>query len=72
MMNVHFAAAVPNLRVMEVDVDRLSWDDKLFTSTPQIEHGGILVPDAPGWGCDPIEEALRAHPPQVRRSHLGL
>ena len=40
--------------------------------TDQIERGGILVPDAPGWGCDPIEEALRAHPPQVRRSHLGL
>lgn len=72
MMNVHFAAAVPNLRVMEVDVDRLAWDDHLFTRNPEIVNGAIQVPDAPGWGCDPIEDALRAHPPKVRRSHLGL
>ena len=26
MMSAHFAAAVPNLRIMEIDVDRLSWD----------------------------------------------
>jgi hypothetical protein len=29
MMNAHFAAAVPNLRIMEIDVDRLPWDDEL-------------------------------------------
>jgi galactonate dehydratase len=29
MMNAHFAAAVPNLRIMEVDIDRLPWDDEL-------------------------------------------
>ncbi|GAB7533916.1 mandelate racemase/muconate lactonizing enzyme family protein [Burkholderia sp. 3C] len=72
MMNVHFAAAVPNLRVMEVDVDRIAWDDALFTQTPQIIDGSIKVPDAPGWGCDPVEEMLLAHPPQAKRSHLGL
>jgi galactonate dehydratase len=26
MMNTHFAAAVPNLRILEHDVDRLPWD----------------------------------------------
>jgi L-alanine-DL-glutamate epimerase-like enolase superfamily enzyme len=31
MMNAHFAAAVPNLRIMEVDVDRLAWDHEVFT-----------------------------------------
>ena len=31
MMNAHFAAAVPNLRIMEIDIDRLAWDDELFT-----------------------------------------
>ena len=30
MMNAHFAAAVPNLRIMEIDIDRLPWDDELF------------------------------------------
>jgi len=62
LMNVHFAAAVPNLRIMEIDIDRLPWDDELFTHTPDFEDGHILVPDRPGWGTDPVEEALEAHP----------
>ena len=65
MMNVHFAAATPNLRIMEVDVDRLPWDDELFTTAPQFEHGHIVVPDTPGWGTEPNEDAIRAHPPKT-------
>ncbi|HET9903261.1 MAG TPA: mandelate racemase/muconate lactonizing enzyme family protein [Xanthobacteraceae bacterium] len=64
MMNAHFAAAVPNLRIMEIDVDRLPWDDELFTVVPQIEHGHLVVPDTPGWGTEPNEEGLKAHPPK--------
>lgn len=71
MMNVHFAAAVPNLRVMEHDVDRLAWDDKLFTTVPQIRNGAITVPDTPGWGCDPIEAALQAHPAKQISAYFG-
>ena len=62
-MNVHFSAAVPNLRIMEIDVDRLAWDDELFSHTPEFVDGHIVVSDRPGWGCDPVEEALEAHPP---------
>jgi L-alanine-DL-glutamate epimerase-like enolase superfamily enzyme len=65
MMNVHFAAATPNLRIMEVDVDRLPWDHELFTTAPQFEHGHIVVPDTPGWGTEPNEDAIRAHPPKT-------
>src|SRR5665213_4102893 len=36
-MNLHFAAAVPNLRIMEIDVDRLDWDKDLFTHEPVFE-----------------------------------
>ncbi|MFD7009530.1 mandelate racemase/muconate lactonizing enzyme family protein [Rhodococcus jostii] len=72
MMNVHFAAAVPNLRVMETDIDRLPWDDELFSTSPQIVDGAILVPAQPGWGIEPNEDALRAHPPVPRTSYLGL
>jgi L-alanine-DL-glutamate epimerase-like enolase superfamily enzyme len=64
MMNAHFAAAVPHLRIMEVDIDRLSWDEELFTHTPVYEDGHLLLPDRPGWGTQPDEEALRAHPPK--------
>jgi len=65
MMNLHFAAAIPNLRVMEVDVDRLPWEAELYTHTPEFVAGGLQVPNRPGWGCDPIEEALLAHPPKA-------
>ena len=69
MMNAHFAAAVPNLRIMEIDMDRLPWDHELFTHLPEIEAGYLIVPDRPGWGTDPKEEALRARPP---KSGAGL
>jgi galactonate dehydratase len=64
MMNAHFAAAVPNLRIMEIDVDRLAWDHELFTSVPKIENGELVMPDTPGWGIEPDEAGLRAHPPR--------
>ena len=35
MMNAHFSAAVPNLRIMETDIDRLAWDHELFTHVPE-------------------------------------
>jgi galactonate dehydratase len=64
MMNAHFAAAVPNLRIMEIDIDRLAWDDEVFTVVPRFENGHLVVPDTPGWGTEPNEEAIRAHPPR--------
>jgi L-alanine-DL-glutamate epimerase-like enolase superfamily enzyme len=65
MMNIHFAAAVPNLHIMEVDVDRIHWETELFTHAPEFKDGQLVVPDRPGWGTDPIESALRARPPKV-------
>ncbi|MCK1472891.1 mandelate racemase/muconate lactonizing enzyme family protein [Bradyrhizobium sp. CW10] len=67
MMNAHFCAAVPNLRIMEIDIDRLAWDDELFTHSPEIIDGYLTVPSRPGWGIEPKEEALRAHPPKIFR-----
>ncbi len=64
MMNAHFAAAVPNLRIMEIDIDRIPWDEELFTHMPPIEDGHLIIPDRPGWGTEPNEEAIRAHPPK--------
>lgn len=63
MMNAHFCAAVPNLRIMETDIDRVSWDEKLFTHVPEFVDGHLVVPDRPGWGTEPIEEALLQYPP---------
>ena len=71
MMNAHFSAAVPKLRIMEIDIDRLPWDDELFTEVPVFEDGHLIVPDRPGWGTEPDEEGLRAHPPKSGRGLLG-
>ena len=64
-MNLRFAAAVPNLRIMEIDVDRLPRDAELFTQAPHFIDGYLEVPDRPGWGREPREAALAAHPPKV-------
>ncbi len=63
MMNAHFCAAVPNLRIMEVDIDRIAWDHELFTHAPEYVDGHLVMPDRPGWGTEPNEDAIRAHPP---------
>jgi len=62
-MSAHFAAAVPNLRIMETDIDRIPWDDELFTDIPTYEAGHMLLPTKPGWGTEPDEGALSTHPP---------
>jgi L-alanine-DL-glutamate epimerase-like enolase superfamily enzyme len=64
MMAAHFCAAVPNFRIMETDLDRLAWDDELVSHPPLFENGHLALPDRPGWGTEPNEEAIRAHPPK--------
>ncbi len=71
MMNAHFCAAVPNLRIMEVDIDRIAWDHELFTHVPEYIDGHLLLPERPGWGTEPIEAALRRHPPLAEHGLLG-
>jgi len=64
MMNAHFAAVVPNLRIMEIDPDTVPWQDDLVTVTPAIKDGSLSLPTGPGWGTEVNEAAVRAHPPR--------
>ncbi|HEV8474318.1 MAG TPA: mandelate racemase/muconate lactonizing enzyme family protein [Methylomirabilota bacterium] len=64
MMNAHWCAVAPNFRIMELDVDNVPWFDELFTVTPTIRDGHLLLPTGPGWGTEPDEAAVRAHPPK--------
>ncbi len=64
MMNAHFAASVPNLRIMETDIDRLPWDNEIFTRGPAIVDGYLILDDTPGWGTEPNLEALAKYPPK--------
>ncbi|RPH82717.1 MAG: mandelate racemase/muconate lactonizing enzyme family protein, partial [Candidatus Rokuibacteriota bacterium] len=66
LMNAHFCAVVPNLRIMEIDPDVVPWYDDLVTHTPEIKDGHLILPTRPGWGSDVNEEAVRAHPPRRR------
>jgi galactonate dehydratase len=63
MMNAHFCAAVPNLTIMETDIDRVAWDHELFTHVPEFRDGHLILPDRPGWGTEPVEEMLAKYPP---------
>mgnify|MGYP001228758569 FL=1 len=65
LMSAHFCAVVPHLRIMEIDVDDVPWKDDLVTVPPTIENGYLKLPTGPGWGADPDEEAIRAHPPKT-------
>jgi L-alanine-DL-glutamate epimerase-like enolase superfamily enzyme len=66
LMSAHFCAAIPNFRVMEVDVDEVPWKDALVTAPPAIEHGELLIPTGIGWGAEVNEDVVRAHPPTGR------
>ncbi|HEX9842591.1 MAG TPA: mandelate racemase/muconate lactonizing enzyme family protein, partial [bacterium] len=62
--SAHFCAAIPNFRILEIDVDDVPWKNDLVTVPPRIEKGHLLLPTGPGWGADVNEEAVRAHPPK--------
>ena len=65
MMNAHFCAVVANFRIMEIDCDFVPWHDDFFTVKPRIENGHLILSNAPGWGTEINEEAVRANPPKV-------
>jgi L-alanine-DL-glutamate epimerase-like enolase superfamily enzyme len=71
MMNAHFAAAVPNLRIMETDVDRVAWDHELFSHVPEFVDGYLVMPARPGWGIEPNEATIRDRPPKGQQGLLN-
>jgi L-alanine-DL-glutamate epimerase-like enolase superfamily enzyme len=59
---VHLCASLPNIRIMEIDIDDVPWKTELVSTPPTIENGHILVPKGPGWGADIVEDVLEEHP----------
>jgi galactonate dehydratase len=57
-----WCAAIPNVRILELDVDDVPWRDELVTDVPEIRDGQIVVPPGPGWGANVNEDVLREHP----------
>ena len=50
MMSAHFAAVVPNLRIMEFDPETVAWQDDLVTRPPRIEDRPPPAADGPRLG----------------------
>ncbi|MDA1257600.1 MAG: mandelate racemase/muconate lactonizing enzyme family protein [Chloroflexi bacterium] len=59
--SLQFTAMVPNVRIMETDVDSSPWRDELTTAVPELKDGFMTIPDGPGWGCDLDEAAAKKH-----------
>ena len=57
-----WCAAIPNVRLLEIDVDDVPWREELTTAVPDVRDGELVVPAGPGWGCDIREDVLRSHP----------
>lgn len=64
LISAHMCAAIPNFKVMEIDIDDVLWKDDIVTVPPVIENGDLLLPAGPGWGAEINEEFVRAHPPR--------
>ena len=64
-ISAHFCAAVPNFRIMEIDIDGVPWRDEIVDNPPVFENGDYLLPKGPGWGVEPNEAAMRKHPPKT-------
>ena len=62
LMSAHFCAAIPNFRIMEIDIDDVPWKNDLVTNPPIIKNGCLKISDGVGWGTDLNEEAIAAHP----------
>ena len=60
-ISASLCAVLPNVRIMEIDIDDVPWKDDLVTEQPKIVDGYMTIPNRPGWGADLIEEELIKH-----------
>jgi galactonate dehydratase len=61
-ISAQWCAAIPNVRILEVDVDDVPWREELTSAVPEIRGGTLTIPTTPGWGADVNEEVLAEHP----------
>jgi len=64
-ISAQWCAAIPNVRILEVDVDDVPWREELTTVAPEIANGKLKIPSGPGWGVDVNEDVLNAHPARL-------
>lgn len=72
LLSAHFAASVPNLKILEVDVDSVPWRDDLLTEPVEIVDGHLKLPTKPGLGADLNEREVRKRPWVPRMDSVKL
>ncbi len=60
-ISASLCAVLPNVRIMEIDIDDVAWKDDLVTSPPEIIDGHMTIPTGLGWGTDLNEEEVKKH-----------
>lgn len=68
-ISASLCAVVPNVHIMEIDVDDIPLREQLVSNIPAISNGRMAIPSGPGWGTEINEEVLRAHPWKKAKSH---
>ena len=61
-ISASLCAMLPNVKIMEIDIDDVPWKDEMVSKVPEIIDGQMSTPSGPGWGVDIVEEVLHAHP----------
>ena len=61
-VSASLCAVLPNVRIMEIEIDDVPWKDELVTNRPEIVDGHMAVPTGPGWGTDLNEKVARERP----------
>ena len=58
---LHLCATVPNVKIMEIDIDDVPWKDDLTGGPIDFVDGTLAIPDGPGWGIELDEDVAKAH-----------
>ena len=62
LINAHLCAAMPNLEILEIDMDDVPWKWDLIDQELEIVDGELVVPSRPGLGANIVEEVVARHP----------
>jgi L-alanine-DL-glutamate epimerase-like enolase superfamily enzyme len=62
LINTHLCAAMPNVEILEIDMDDVPWKWDLIDQPLDIANGEITVPRRPGWGANVVEAEVAKHP----------
>ncbi|MFW6150431.1 MAG: mandelate racemase/muconate lactonizing enzyme family protein [Chloroflexota bacterium] len=68
-ISASLCAVLPNVRIMEIDIDDVALKDELVTNRPEIEGGYMRIPTGPGWGTELREDVARQNPWQKAKAY---